>query len=424
MGRTAWPALMAINVAPGVRSKSYAPRNTLNVPLRSISTTVRKPLADKPTAGATKLPAAPETTMSNAPNCFAMLSRTVRVAAKSRTSQLNPKAPAPIEAAALAAFSGLRPATATRAPSSAKRLAMPRLMPLVPPAMKAVLPANSCSLNALTLKDPRGRAPLKRARDDDLHDFGRAAENARDARIAKDARDRIVVDVAVAAVQLQAIVHDLPFGFRGPHFGDRRRGAIERTIEHARDAVVDEHLGHRRFGLGVGQLELRVLKIHQPLAERLTIFHVLDGRFQRLLHGDDGADGNQQPFARQLRHQLGKSLALLHAQQVLGRHPYIIEKKFGRILGIEPDLVELLAAPESLRLVRFHYHQGHAARSLCRIGLRHDDDEIGDLAVGNKSLRAADAVAVAVAARRGANGLQVRARAGLAHGDGAHAFAG
>src|SRR5580704_4549199 len=119
---------------------------------------------------------------------------------------------------------------------------MPKLMPLVPPAMKAVLPANSCSLNALTLKAPPGRAPLQRARDDDLHDFGRAAEYSRDARVAKDAGDGILVDVAVAAVQLQAVVHDLPFGFRGPHLGYRRRGAIERTVQHARDAVVDEHL--------------------------------------------------------------------------------------------------------------------------------------------------------------------------------------
>ena len=107
-----------------------------------MSTTVRKPLADRPTTGATKFPAAPEMTISSAPNCLAMLSSTVRVAAKSRTSQLNPKAPAPMAAAALAAFSGLRPATATRAPNSAKRLAMPKLMPLVPPAMNAVLPAS------------------------------------------------------------------------------------------------------------------------------------------------------------------------------------------------------------------------------------------------------------------------------------------
>jgi hypothetical protein len=65
---------------------------------------------------------------------------------------LNPNAPAPIDAAALAAFSGLRPATATRAPNSANRFAIPKLMPLVPPATKAVLPANKLSLNALTLE--------------------------------------------------------------------------------------------------------------------------------------------------------------------------------------------------------------------------------------------------------------------------------
>src|SRR3984885_2551432 len=303
MGRTAWPALSAINEAPGVRSRSKAPRNTLKVPFRSISTTVRKPLADRPTTGATKLPAAPDTTISSAPNSFAMLSSTVRVAAKSRTSQLNPSAPAPIDAAALAAFSGLRPATATRAPNSAKRLAIPKLMPLVPPAMKAVLPANKFSLNALTKNSPV-IAPLKRARDDDLHDFRGTAVDARDARVAKDPRDGIVIDIAVAAVQLQAVIHDLPFGFSCPHLGDCRRGAVERTIQHLRNAIIDEHLGHRGLRLGVRQLELGVLKIHQPLTERLAVLHVLDGRFQRLFHGNDGADCDQQAFARQLRHEL------------------------------------------------------------------------------------------------------------------------
>src|SRR3546814_6610835 len=56
-------------------------------------------------------------------------------------------APAPISSAARAALSGSRPATATFAPNSAKRFAMPRLIPLVPPATKAVFPASRLSRN-------------------------------------------------------------------------------------------------------------------------------------------------------------------------------------------------------------------------------------------------------------------------------------
>jgi len=74
--------------------------------------------------------------------------------------------------------------------------------------------------------------------------------------------------------------------------------------------------------------------------------------------------------------------------------------------------------------IRFYDEQGHAARALSRVGLGNDDDEIGNLSIGNEGLRAADSISIPVAARRGANGLQVGTRARLAHGDGANPFAG
>jgi hypothetical protein len=58
---------MAISEAPGRFRWAQQARNTLKVPSRSMSTTVLKPLADMPRAGAKKLPAAPDTTMSNGP---------------------------------------------------------------------------------------------------------------------------------------------------------------------------------------------------------------------------------------------------------------------------------------------------------------------------------------------------------------------
>jgi hypothetical protein len=52
-----------------------------------------------------------------------------------------------------------------------------------------------------------------------------------------------------------------------------------------------------------------------------------------------------------------------------------------------------------------------------RIGLRDDDDQVGDLAVGDENLRPVDDVAVAVAPRRGLYRRKVRAGARLGHPD-------
>ena len=57
-----------MKLAPGFFKNSKPARATLNVPMRSISTTVRKAFDDMPSAGATKLPAAPETSTSIGPS--------------------------------------------------------------------------------------------------------------------------------------------------------------------------------------------------------------------------------------------------------------------------------------------------------------------------------------------------------------------
>jgi 2,4-dienoyl-CoA reductase [(3E)-enoyl-CoA-producing], peroxisomal len=54
--------------SPDVRSASNAARAALNVPTRSISTTVLNPFGESPAAGARKLPAAPLTSVSSLPN--------------------------------------------------------------------------------------------------------------------------------------------------------------------------------------------------------------------------------------------------------------------------------------------------------------------------------------------------------------------
>ena len=68
--------------------------------------------------------------------------------------------------------------------------------------------------------------------------------------------------------------------------------------------------------------------------------------------------------------------------------------------------------------------QGDALGPFGRIGLGDDDDEIGDLAVGDEGLGAVDPIAVAVPQRGRPHRLQVGAGAGLAHRDRGDALAG
>src|ERR1035441_6852799 len=55
-----------------------------------------------------------------------------------------------------------------------------------------------------------------------LHDLGRAAVEPLHPGVSPEPGDLVLVDVAVAAVQLQAAVHDFPLQFGGPPLGPGR----------------------------------------------------------------------------------------------------------------------------------------------------------------------------------------------------------
>src|ERR1035441_9658888 len=64
-----------------------------------------------------------------------------------------------------------------------------------------------------------------------LHDLGRAAVEPLHPGVSPEPGDLVLVDVAVAAVQLQAAVHDFPLQFGGPPLGPGRlfRGVAWRS---------------------------------------------------------------------------------------------------------------------------------------------------------------------------------------------------
>ena len=268
--------------------------------------------------------------------------------------------------------------------------------------------------------EPRGSRlggrGLQRPRHQLLHDLGGAGVDAVHAGVGVGARDRVFQHVAVAAEELQAGVEHLVVELGQPPLAHGRRGGVELACQEQLQAVVEEHARHRHLGLHLGQLEARVLEIGDRLAEGLALARVVDGPSQRRLHDGDGADGHQQALARQLVHQAGEAAALL-AQDIGGRNAHVLEEQLGGVLRVLADLLEVAPALEA-GPVGLHQHQRHALGAGRRVGLGGDDDEIGQPAVGDEGLLAVHHQLVALAQRRGADRLQVAARAGLGHGDG------
>ena len=233
-------------------------------------------------------------------------------------------------------------------------------------------------------------------RDQQFHDLVGAAIDALDAGVPVHAGDRIFVHVAIAAEQLKAFVDDFSLEVGQPVLRHRRGYGVEAAVDVAGDAIIIEDAADGGFRLQFGELELRVLKIDDRLAESLSLLDVVDGQGKRaLIHGDRGG-AYLQAFLRQLLHELDEALTFLVAEQVGGRHADIIKEAFRRVVRLQPDLVEVAATLEAIDLVGLNDNQRGALGPLVGICLGHDDDEIGKLAIGDEGLRAVDQIVVAV----------------------------
>ncbi len=110
---------------------------------------------------------------------------------------------------------------------------------------------------------------------------------------------------------------------------------------------------------------------------------------------------------------MDEALALL-AEQVLGRHPHVLEGQLGRVLGVLAELVQFAAPLEALHPALGH-QQADAAVALAGVGLGGHDHEVGVDAVRDEGLGTVEHVVVAVADRGGAHPRQVRADPRLGH---------
>ncbi len=115
--------MLRISASPLRWSDSKAARDMLNVPFRSMSTTVRNPFGDNAAAGARKLPAAPLMSVSSLPKRSTVARTAFATASGCRTSAATASTARPvaprIAAAVASRTSCLRPTMHTSAPSRA-----------------------------------------------------------------------------------------------------------------------------------------------------------------------------------------------------------------------------------------------------------------------------------------------------------------
>src|SRR5690348_12078260 len=138
-------------------SCANAARHTLNVPFKSISTTVPNPFGDNSSALHRKFPAAPFTTISIRPNASTVFAIALSTCAGSRTSATTGIASPPFSlmyCAAGSRCSNLRLTSATRAPASANARATPPVIPVPPPVTNATRPRKTPSAKIFSLNSP------------------------------------------------------------------------------------------------------------------------------------------------------------------------------------------------------------------------------------------------------------------------------
>ena len=198
------------------------------------------------------------------------------------------------------------------------------------------------------------------AADDDAHDLVRALEDLVHAQVAHDLLDAVVVQVAVAAVQLQRLVRDAESGVGRESL---RHGALHRGI---RSLLVEgvrgiPHQRPRRVQLGrhVGEREDDGLLLGERLAERVALVHVAQCPVERELRAAERAGGDVDAAAVEAGHRDLEALAQ-DAEQSGCRHPHLVEDHLARRLGVPAHLL-LVGAEREAGGIAGHEERGDSA---------------------------------------------------------------
>src|SRR4051812_29757329 len=140
-------------------------------------------------------------------------------------------------------------------------------------------------------------------------------------RVAVEALDLVLLRVAVAAVDAEALLDALLAGLRGDQLGHAGlQIGTHAGVLHPRRLTGDE-AGGLDLGRHVGELELDRLVLGYRLAERLALLAVAQGELEGALGDADAAGGDVDAADLQGVHHLHEALAdssLLPAEHPLG----------------------------------------------------------------------------------------------------------
>ena len=169
------------------------------------------------------------------------------------------------------------------------------------------------------------------------------------AQVAPEALDRIIHQIAVAAVQLQRAVGDARAGVGRKALGHGGKAGLVRGIvaDLGRREIKQ---GARRFQFGrhVGQHELGILEVGDCGPELLAFARIGDRLVEAALSAAQAAGADIEPPAVEAHHGDPKALALA-PDAVLDGHANIVEI----------DLARRLAVPAQLSFLRTEAHSGH-----------------------------------------------------------------
>src|SRR5436309_1484823 len=143
---------------------------------------------------------------------------------------------------------------------------------------------------------------------------------------------RIFLNVAVAAVNLHALIRNTNRNFSGIKFSHRGLfGCLHALILHPCGAIGQKPRGID-FGCHVGKLELDGLEICNPSSELLSLFCISQSRLVSALRHSNGKRGNTDASA--VEHFEGVDEAISRfAEQILFGDTAVFENYRGRIAG-------------------------------------------------------------------------------------------
>src|ERR1700677_2449855 len=244
--------------------------------------------------------------------------------------------------------------------------------------------------------------------DEHAVNLGGTEQDAVHARVRPNGRDRRRVRIAHAAVQLQAPVRNPEFEFREPHLRHRRINARQGAVLELAECLIQERARHGKIGLDLGEAELGILKVENPLTESFAILDEFQRERERKLGGRQIARAFGDPHVVQHAHRLLEPTAFAVAEQPLAADAGIIEKEFRLVRAAPMQRLDRLAAGYAPG-VDVNQENAHALRAAFRVGLAYHGHHRAEVAVRDPDLAAVDHIVVALALREGAEAGDITA---------------